>query len=365
MTRQDLRLAILAGGSGTRFWPAGRRSRPKQVLALDGDDPRSLVELTVERVAPLSAAPPWIVAPADLSKELARHLPGLGKDAYLTEPRPRNTAAAVILTAHVAARTMTAPGATVLALPADHHVRPAGRYRRILAAMAARAKRAHAILTLGLEPDHPATGYGYLEIGERIEKRAVGNVHVVKRYVEKPGAARARRLVADGRHLWNGGTFAFRPEVLLAEAAEHLPEVSEPIASAFERWGTRGFGAALGRAYDAIPSISVDYGIMERTRRVEVLYADLEWDDLGSWDAVARHRQPDAEGNRIRGDVTAVDAKDCVVDAADGHVALLGVRDLIVVRTGDTVLVARRGRGEDVRDIVKRLEAEGREDLLR
>ena len=363
MARSDIRLAILAGGSGTRFWPAGRRSRPKQVLALDGDDPRPLVELTVDRVAPLSTAAPWIVAPADLSKELARHLPHLGKDAYVLEPRPRNTAAAMILTAHVAAQT--APGSTVVALPADHHVRPAGRYRQVLAAMAARAKKSDAIVTLGLKPDHPATGYGYLEIGERLEKRAVGDVYEVKRFVEKPDARRAKRLVSGGRHLWNGGTFAFRPEHLLREAAEHLPEVATPIRAAFEQWGKRGFKAALKKAYDVVPSISVDYGIMERTRHVETLASDVEWDDLGSWDAVARHRKPDADGNRMRGDVTVVDAKDCVVDAGDGHVALLGVEDLIVVRTKDTVLVARRGCGEDVREIVKRLEAEGPEDLLR
>lgn len=362
MTSSEPCLAILAGGSGTRFWPSGRRSRPKQLLPLDGDDPRSLFVTTVERVRPLSTHYPWIVVPAALTRVLASLAPDLPRDAFVEEPRPRNTAAAVILAAHMARQR--APGVPVVVLPSDHHVRPAGRYRRVLAAMASRARRAGTILTLGLKPDRPATGYGYLRVGEQVEERRIGNVYMVERYVEKPGASRARRLVADGRHLWNGGTFAFLPKVLLAEAERHLPEVALPLAEAFEAWGRRGFHRALCGAYDTIPSISIDYGVMERTDRAEVLAADLEWDDLGSWDAVARHRRPDASGNRVRGDVTLVDTKDCVVEADGGHVALLGVKNLVVVRTADAVLVARRGRGESVREVVRRLEEAGREDLL-
>jgi mannose-1-phosphate guanylyltransferase len=359
---KDLRIAILAGGSGTRFWPAGRRSRPKQVLPLDGDDPSSLIALTVERLAGLSPAP-WIVAPKALRRELARHVPHLADDAFVLEPRPRNTAAAVVLAAHVAARS--AEASVVVAVPADHHVRPAGRYRRVLAAMASRAKRSRRILTLGLRPEGEATGYGYLRLGDELETRAVGGIYEVEDYIEKPAPDIARRLSSDGRHLWNGGTFAFRPDVLLEEAAAHLPEVAAPLTAAFAKWGRRGFATALAKAYDAIPSISVDYGIMERTKRVETLASDLEWDDLGSWDAVARHRTADEKGNQVRGDVTLVDAANCVVDAAEGHVALLDVDDLVVVRTKDTVLVTRRGRGERIRDVVARLEKEGREDLLK
>ncbi len=362
MPPTPLRLAVLAGGSGTRFWPAGRRSRPKQVLALDGDDPRSLLALTVNRTGPLSEAPPWMIAPSSLLPMLRKILPELGKESFVGEPRPRNTAAAVVLAALVG--RAEAPDAVILALPADHHVRPVGKYRQALKAMAARAARTDAILTLGIQPDRPATGYGYLKLGEVTEARGARQIRKVLRFLEKPKAAKAKRLASDGHHLWNGGTFAFRPEVLLREAHRHLPEVTEPLESAFERYGTRGFPAALRSAYDAIPSISVDYGIMERTKHVEAVPADFEWDDLGSWDAVARHRKPDRRGNAVCGAVTIVDADGCVVDAQDGHVALLGVKDLIVVRTKDTVLVARRGRGEDVRDVVKRLEEEGREDLL-
>ena len=359
----SMRIAILAGGSGTRFWPVGRRSRPKQFLALDGDDPTPLLELTWERVAPLAHAPPWIVAPATMRGALRRLLPTAPPEALLLEPAPRNTAAAVLLAAEAGARV--APDVPVLVVPADHHVGPLARYRVALRAMATRARKAETILTLGLTPDHAATGYGYLEMGERVGGGKTTPVYEVRRFVEKPTAARARRMLKGGRHLFNGGTFAFLPRVMLEEGRAHLPEVAEPLARAFEAWGRRSFSRALARAYDEIPSISVDYGIMERTRKVETVAAVLDWDDLGSWDAVARHRRPDAAGNRTRGPVTLVDSSGCVVDAEEGHVALLGMQDVTVVRTGDTVLVMPRGRGEDVRKVVGRLEAEGREDLLR
>lgn len=363
MAKSKITIGILAGGSGTRFWPAGRRSKPKQLLALDGDDPRTLLALTLDRVGPLTDATPRLIAPKALAPAFRRGLPRQAIDACLWEPQPRNTAAAVALIAY--AGRIETPDAPVLVVPADHHVKPVGRYRRALAAMASRAKRSASIVTLGLRPDHPATGYGYLALGAETESRAIGRFHQVKRYVEKPALASARRLVKGGRHLWNGGTFAFRPEVFIAELEQHLPAVATPMAEAFRAYGTRRFSAALKAAYATMPSISVDYGVMEQASAVETLAVDLEWDDLGSWDAIARHLPADRDGNRTRGSVTLVDAKGCVVEAIDGHVAVLGLEDVVVVRTGDTVLVTRRGRGEDVRDVVRRLEAEGREDLLR
>jgi len=355
-------IAILAGGSGTRFWPVGRVSRPKQMLALDGDDERPLLRATVDRLEPLSRRPPLIVAPGSMRRPLRKLLPELGNDSFLWEPAPRNTAAAVALAAYAA--RADAPGAPVLVVPADHHVAPLGRYRTALRAMAARARRFDGIVTLGLKPTRAATGYGYLERGARSVRCAAGPFHAVLRYREKPGKALARRLSSDGRHSWNGGTFAFRPEVFIDELERLQPEISGPLERAFRKYGTRGFAVALRRAYARLPAISVDHGVMEDADPVEVLISDIEWDDLGSWDAAARHRRPDEDGNRMRGDVTAVDSRDCVVDAEEGHVALVGVKDLIVVRTGDTVLVARRGHGQEVRKVVARLQAEDREDLL-
>jgi mannose-1-phosphate guanylyltransferase len=256
------------------------------------------------------------------------------------------------------------PDAPLLVVPADLHVAPVGRYRAALRSMAARAARFDGLVTLGLRPTRPATGYGYLRHGRATRRIAAGSFHPVERYVEKPPPAVARRLARDGRHAWSGGTFAFRPQVFLDALATHLPAVADPLARAFPPGRRKPSAAALARAYDAMPSISVDYGVMEKAAPQEVFVATIEWDDLGSWDAVGRQRRPDADGNRLRGEVTAVDSSDCVVDADGGHVALLGVKDLIVVRTADAVLVARRGRGEDVRQVVDRLRARGRGDLV-
>jgi len=362
MAKSQTTIAVLAGGSGTRFWPAGRTSRPKQLLALDGDDPRPLLLGTYERVKSLAAESPWIVAPNALARPVRALIPDLPPDAFIGEPRPRNTAAAVALVAFMAHER--APGQPVVVIPADHHVEPEGAYRQALRAMAARAKQSNSIITLGLAPTRPATGYGYLELGEQTSSRKVGAFHRVESYVEKPDPRQARELVRDGRHLWNGGTFAFRPETFLRELHVQMPETAQLFEGAFQKYGKRGFSGALKRAYDQLPTISVDFGVMEHARDVEVLVAALDWDDLGSWDAVARHRQPDERGNRARGDATLVGANNCIVDVEDGHVALLGVSDLIVVRTGDTVLVARRGRGEDVRQVVDELKRTGREDLV-
>ncbi len=363
MSRSTPHIAILAGGAGTRFWPAGRRTLPKQALALSGDDPRPLLELTLARVGPLSTQPPWLVAPAAL-RDVLQRAAGRGKRSrFLVEPVPKNTAAAVALAAYeVAARD--ADG-VVLIVPADHYVEPVKAYVSALRAMCARAARCDALLTLGLEPTRPATGYGWLALGEQVAGTSKLPVLKVARFVEKPALAKARRFLSGGRHLWNGGTFAFRAQVFLDQLARHLPEVADPLRKAYERHGTRRFDAALRRAYQKLPSISVDHGVMERADKVEVVRAAFQWDDLGSWDAVGRHRTPDAQGNAIRGGATLVDSSHCVVDAGDGHVALLGVRDLIVVRTGDTVLVAKRGEGEAVRQVVERLRQAGREDLLR
>lgn len=354
-------VGILAGGSGTRFWPVGRRSRPKQLLALDGDDPRPLLRATYDRVAPLcDRKGPYVVAAKALGPAIRRLLPRLPADRLILEPAPRNTAPAIAVLAHaIRSEHGDAPFAVV---PSDHHVAPDTRYRDALAAMIDRAGATGRPQTLGLPPAFPATGYGYLEVGPRVARTRPGPVHAVHRYVEKPPLAVAKRYVRGGRHLWNLGTFAFRPTAFLAEFRRLLPEAADALAPVLSRARWR---PGLAPAFAACPSVSVDYGVMERARDVEVLRADFDWDDLGSWDAVARHARRDPRGNALgRADVV-LDAKDCLVRTDDGTaVALIGVDDLLVVRTKDALLVARKGRGEDVRRIHDALRLAGRDDLL-
>lgn len=354
-------VAVLAGGKGTRFWPVGRASRPKQVLPLDGDDPRPLVRATYDRAAPLCDADgPWVVASKALGPTLARLLPARARRRFLLEPQPKNTAAALAWTAIEVGR---AGAGSVAVVPSDHHVAPEGAWRLAVRGMLDRAAATGRILTLGLRPTFPATGYGYLEVGEARAEAAGGEVHAVTRFVEKPPRAAANRYVKSGRFLWNLGSFAFRPDAFLAAMDLAFPEGAAAFAAL--RAAKRTLPAKVAAAYRAVPSISVDYAVMEKAKDLEVLAASFDWDDLGSWDAVARHAAPDAAGNVAPEGTVAVDATDCFVRAEDGTaVALLGVTDLVIVRTKDALLVARRGRGEDVRKIHDEWLRRGRDGLV-
>jgi mannose-1-phosphate guanylyltransferase len=345
---------ILAGGSGTRFWPASRRSRPKQLLALAGPGDESLIAATVRRLHPLiEPADVWIATSTTLLDATALALPLVPRDHLLAEPVARNTAAPIGWAAAVIARTD--PDAIVVVLPADHFIADEAGFRVVLE-RAIRTAEQGWLTTIGVSPTRPETGYGYIELGGPLAEGA----HAVTHFVEKPDRARAETFVAGGRHLWNAGMFVFRAGVMLKSIARHLPALATALAS-FDAAAERGDEArALGELFPSLPSVSIDHGVMEKADRVAVVPGSFGWNDVGSWEVsweLARH---DGEGNALPEGTVAVDAannlvKDLSTGSKKRRFALLGVSDLVLVETDDAVLVMPRSRAQDVRAIVEEL----------
>jgi mannose-1-phosphate guanylyltransferase len=350
---------VMAGGSGTRFWPLSRAARPKQFLALSGEKPL-LVE-TLERLPPLAGIDRTYVVCGPVHAPSARELlPGLPAANLLVEPCARNTAPCVGLAAlHVARRD--ARGVLAM-LPADHHVARPEAFRAALAAGAALAEAGH-IATVGIRPSRPETGYGYLRIGAPLAGFAPGSAKV-ERFVEKPDRATAERYLADGGYLWNGGIFLFRADVILEEIREAMPELAARLDEIGAALGTPAYDEVLGRAFPACPSESIDYGVMERSSRLAVVPADFGWSDVGSFAALPEVRAADGAGNVTEGEAIVLDGRDNVVLAGERTVAVVGVDGLVVVDAGDAVLVCPRDRAHDVKKIVDELKRRGLTELL-
>ncbi|MBI1366987.1 MAG: NTP transferase domain-containing protein [Alphaproteobacteria bacterium] len=345
---------IMCGGAGTRLWPMSRQARPKQFLALASE--RTLFQDAALRVAPAPGAPfapAAVIGGAAHAEAIESQLEeaGLASAAVIAEPAPRNTAAVAGLAAAWASRA--APGALVLLLPADHHVGDPAAFRAAVETGAAAAARG-AIVTFGVKPTEPHTGYGYIERGGEIAP----GVYQVAAFREKPDVGAARRYLAGGAHFWNSGVFLFDPGVMLEELAAHAPDIRAAAESALDKARRRGKRIDLDAdEFARCPSDSIDYAVMEKTSRAAVVGPiELGWSDIGSWSALDETGEHPA--------VYALDAEGCLVRTDGPFVGIIGVKDLIVVATGDAVLVAPKSRAQDVKKVVDELKARGRHDLL-
>lgn len=348
----SLRALILAGGSGTRFWPLSRKSNPKQLLALEGE--RSLLRETVERLRPLiEPKDVWVCTTQALAERVRRDLPEVPPEQILAEPRGRNTAPAIGWS--IRSMPEEARRGVVAVLPADHRMGDPAAFRQTLEHAGRVVEREDRVMTLGVVPRWAETGYGYLELEPDAGPRGVRRV---RRFVEKPSAENAARFVAAGHYLWNAGIFVFRGTTLLSILGRLQPELArglEEIAAAPHR---------LEELYGRLPSDSIDYAVMEKLDEISTLPLDCAWSDLGSWEALDEVLPRDEVGNTGRGDRLAVDAHGNLLFADQGTIAVLGVEDLVVVRTGDAVLVCPKSRSQEVKKLVAELAARGREDLL-
>jgi len=359
MAQSHLHGLILAGGRGTRFWPRSRTQTPKQLLSFLGGN--SLIQETVARLTPVIPVENiWVLTNEHLEKEIRRQLPGVPKRQIIAEPAQRNTAPCLGLAAQILVERD--PDAVLGVFPADHHIGKPARFRQWMKP-AFQAAREGKLVTLGIAPRWPETGYGYLEFPKGV---AAGGKRPVplKRFREKPELKTAQQFLKAGNYFWNAGIFFWRAGAFLNAMRQHLPKTAALLA-ALPKFGERGFAARLAEAYPLCENISVDYGIMEKADNVVGLATDdFGWNDLGSWNAVYELLARDAEGNASRSPMIAEGASGNYVEAPGKLVALVGVDDLVVVDTPDALLVVHRSQAQRVGQLVKRLEASGRSELL-
>ena len=366
---------IMAGGSGTRFWPVSRAGRPKQFLSLVGD--RSLLKQAYERASAMSGAESVYVAAGLAQKEMVlAELAGLAPSRFIAEPVARNTAPCVGLAALRLRRV--SPDAVMIVWPADHVYTDAHALEASLDLAVGAAARGTGLVTLGIQPARPETGYGYIEVEAAPKKGAAAGslpdgVRRAIRFVEKPDLATARGYLAAGGFLWNSGLFIWRIDAILRAIESCAPDLWAGLAKIDAALGGADEERVIREVFASAASISIDYAVLEKAAEVLVVPVDPGWSDVGSWDAVADLHATDAAGNAQAGTGNAgaqfisIGSRDCFVfSGGDSRraLALVGVEDLIVVDTGDAVLVCRKGDSQSVRAVVEALKAMGREDLL-
>ena len=343
---------ILSGGSGTRLWPLSRRARPKQMLDLAGGG--SMLELTVARVDDAELfAPPVLVAGADQAEAVAQALPEAG--TLILEPEARNTAPAIALAA-----LMAEPDDLLLVLPSDHLVGDLPGFHEAVRRAAPFALDGW-IVTFGMKAERGETGFGYIERGAALGE----GVHQAVRFVEKPDAATAGRYAASGRHDWNAGIFLMRAGTYLDALQGHAPKIAKAAKGAMA--GAKRKGRRLlpdAAAFAASPSLSIDYAVMEKADKIAVVPVAIGWSDVGSWDALLELLARDEDGNALTGDVLAIDSRNCLIRSEGPLVAAIGVEDLVVIATGDAILIVPRAQSQKVKDAVEALKAKGRDEWM-
>ncbi|MEJ5377932.1 MAG: sugar phosphate nucleotidyltransferase [bacterium] len=350
---QDLVAVILAGGAGTRFWPLSTEQKPKQFLRIL--DERSLLRMSLERLEGMVPVHRTLVlTKAEMIPLVVRDLPELPQRNILGEPLRRDTAAAVCLAALVCKRLF---GEAVMAvLTADHLIWPVNEFQDSLASAVRAARSSKALYTFGIPPTHPATGYGYLELGEELQRDGHVRHHRILRFREKPDLETAKTYLQSGRFMWNSGMFVWSVQTILEEIKRHLPVHFQELSKAMEHWDTPQWPDALSRAFSFLDTVSVDYGVMEKATEIRCVVGTWQWKDVGGWPSIMELLPKDDKGNAVRGKLFSENSARNLVFCEDPQekVALLGVEGLVVARAGKKTLVARMEEAERLKALVQR-----------
>ncbi len=356
----DFYPVILAGGSGTRLWPRSRRNNPKQFLRFNS--PRTLVQETYARLASLVPSDHiYVVTNQRFVPRILEQLPDVPPANVLGEPEGRNTAPAIGWASALIRRRD--PQAVTALLPADHIITRVDEFRRVMRAAVAIAREGR-IVTLGIAPTEPATGYGYIERGERLGEYEGFQVFRLVRFTEKPDRETAEHFLKTGRYSWNSGMFIWQAGRLLAEIQAHMPDLYAGLNRILEAWDTPERDRVLREVWPTLPNTSVDYGVMEHVTDGAVIPVDIGWNDVGSWEAVYQEYDKDAAGNAVEGETLLVDTRESLVLSDGRLLAVMGMSGLIVVETEDAILICPRDRAQDVRKVVEELKRRRAEQYL-
>ncbi|MDO4863900.1 MAG: mannose-1-phosphate guanylyltransferase [Ruminococcus sp.] len=349
---------IMAGGRGERFWPKSRNSRPKQFLSLTSDG-ETMIQKTVRRLLPLvEMSDIYIVTNAAYTPLVEEQLPDIPKENILSEPAARNTAPCIAFAAAVINRKYD--DAIMMVLPSDHLIGLEDIYVNTLKRAAKVAAQNGNLVTIGITPEYPETGYGYINFGSEDESGA----YVVKRFVEKPDLATAEMYFTSGKYLWNSGMFVWKLSTILDNIKRLMPDIYEGAVKIGEAYGTDSFNEVLVREFTAFRSESVDFGIMEKAENIYTIPGSFGWDDVGSWLAVERINKTDSDKNYITGDVISVASRHTTVCGGKRFIAAVGLEDVIIVDTDDAVLVCSKNSTQDVKKVIAQLREQGRNELV-
>lgn len=350
---------IMAGGKGERFWPRSRKNNPKQFLCLTGDG-KTMIQQTVERIRSIVDIEDIFIATNEKYKELVKQqLPEIPDENILLEPIGRNTAPCIGMGAvHVRRKY---DDAIMMVLPSDHQIKYKGMFLNVLKDAIKVAKEDNNLVTLGITPTAPETGYGYIKFSP---DETLGRAFKVDKFVEKPDAAKAKEYLETEEYLWNSGMFVWKASTILNSIEKHLPEIYNGLKKIEESIGTEDEKSILNGVFEVIPSESIDYGILEKESNIFVIPGTFGWDDVGSWLSVERMKQANESGNVVEGNAMTLNVKNCIVEGEDKLIALIGVHDLVVVDTKDATLICAKDSTQDIKKIVENLRICNREQYL-